>query len=136
MLTVSVAFRAREWARTRNVQQLVFSLLFNGFFLFQPRYVLSYACNVDPAIKRLESDGLRYLVVISADFGRKQIYVETYRYSTYFLPLHELALDVFCISEILFIFGAFENIQVYRKPYEVGVSGCVSERCPQDDEGV
>ena len=31
MLTVSVAFRAREWARTRNVQQLVFSLLFNGF---------------------------------------------------------------------------------------------------------
>ena len=42
MLAVSVAFRAREWARTRNVQQLVrvFSVLSNSFFLSQPQYVL------------------------------------------------------------------------------------------------
>ena len=74
--------------------------------------------------------------MISVDFGRNQIYVETYRYSTYFLPSHELASDIFCILEILFIFGAFEKIQEYSKPYEVGVSGSVSKCCLRDDEGV
>ena len=34
---------------------------------------------------------------------------------------------LFCILGILFMFVAFEKIQEYSKPYEVGVSGCVSE---------
>ena len=46
----------------------------------------------------------------SEDFSRDQSYVETYRYSTYFLPSLELALRILCILEPLFMFGAFEKI--------------------------
>ena len=62
------------------------------------------------------------MVVISEDFSRDQSYVETYRYSTYFLPSLELALRILCILEPLFMFGAFEKILEYSKPWKWDVS--------------
>ena len=66
--------------------------------------------------------------MISEDFSDNQGCVGTY--STYFLPSFELALRVFCILEVSFIFGVLEKIQEYGRP-------CAGESVVMgDDEGV
>jgi hypothetical protein len=63
-------------ARTRSL--ITRLSLFDSLFLSQPRHLLSYVRNVDPAIMRPESQGLRYSVAFSEDFG-KQSYTDSYR---------------------------------------------------------
>ena len=88
-------------------------LLYNSLLSFSSSAPSYLACNVDPAIRRLESDGLRYPVVIFDDFGGNQSYADTYRYCTYLFPSFELSLCVFCI---LFMFGTFERYMSTLSP--------------------